>query len=267
MKNNPIVISNEHTSFNFSFLTYINIFLFLGLMFSVGFNLAAVNENKKLAEVNYKLNEVIHVLESKYLDKEDEIILTKFQKTLVDHYDYIKEDNRRKREIDKIQNFITSISDEDLDEEYLKTISTAFYDASEKYELDYKELIAVAWHENRFHPTRKSNVGAVGVMQIMPLWVNRSAEFRSEIGAQEVSDLENPVLNIFGGAFIYRKYYDYWDNKIKDKMMVRKLALLSYNRGKNKVRNLLKQGKNPENNYSIVVLSKLNKINNLEKNM
>lgn len=73
---------------------------------------------------------------------------------------------------------------------YTTPYDSYFADASRKYGVDYDLLRAVAKTESSFNPSAVSNVGAVGIMQLMPATAR-------EVG---VTDRYNAQQNINGGA-------------------------------------------------------------------
>lgn len=230
-------------------------------------NFIAHSKNEKCIKQRDTQKDRIIILQDKLLDKDNYEIYTSYQKHIFDEYAKKVKFNKRENELKKIQHFVNALSDVRWDQKYIRIISGAFYDAAKKFDLDYRELIAVAWHENRFHPTRRSYAGARGVMQIMEFWV-KNEEFRKQTGIEFVGDLDIPTFNIHAGAYVYKYYLDYWHRLgYRDKNYIRKLALLSYNRGSTTVLRLLRDGKDPENGYFQVIQKKHSKISNLEKTL
>ena len=250
-------------------------FVFFSLIVSATVNIIVVDNNVELnskyveqeqnlnkhVHLNHKLIKTINVLEDKFLNIEDEIIYTKFHKEVSAHYDKLKYIKDRKRSIKNNIYFINYLSDSPLNIKYVEQIAIAFFDAGEKFNIDSKDLIATAWHENRFNHKRRSKAGARGLMQIMTLWL-RHEDFKKESNINTAHDLDDPVKSIYAGAYIFRHYMDFWQKKgAKDS---KKLALLSYNRGSGTVTRLIKRGKDPSNGYAVVVQSKSNKLSNIE---
>lgn len=163
--------------------------------------------------------------------------------------------------------FINYLSKVKMKPEYVNLIAGAFYDASLKYGIDSRELIATAWHESRFRPASKSHMGALGVMQIMSLWLNDD-DFIFDNDIYSKADLLDPVKSIQAGAYIYNHYKMYWKGRGYNKdHSVRRLALLSYNRGHGRVSRLMRSGVNPANGYFKVISMKYAKLIKLEKTM
>lgn len=87
-------------------------------------------------------------------------------------------------------------------------------DAAMRHGLEPELLCAVAWTESRFRPYVESNVGAQGLMQLMPATAKRFG----------VYNLFNPVESAEGGARLLRWLLDEYDGNL-----VR--ALAAYNAG------------------------------------
>jgi len=103
-----------------------------------------------------------------------------------------------------------------------------------QYDFDYLMMAAQAYQESGLDQSRKSHVGAIGVMQVLPT----TASDRN-VNISEIEKLEN---NIHAGTkymrFIVNRYYK--DEPMDDlnKML---FAFASYNAGPAKVRRLRKQ--------------------------
>jgi len=223
--------------------------------------ISLIVSNELVAEANSKLK----VLETAYygLEKDFSIyendIATVYSKNLAT---LKRVEGQRKNVI-----FINYLSYIKLDRDYVKLIAGAFYDAALKYDIDSRELIATAWHESRFNSKARSHVGATGVMQVMELWLkNDNFIFENDVYCKQ--DLLDPVKNIQAGAYIYNHYKTYWRGRgYKKDHNVRRLALLSYNRGRGRVSSLMRNGIDPANGYFKVIKRKYNKLIKLEKTM
>ncbi len=103
-----------------------------------------------------------------------------------------------------------------------------------QYDFDYLMMAAQAYQESGLDQGRKSHVGAIGVMQVLPT----TAADRN-VNVAEIEKLEN---NIHAGVkymrFIVNRYYN--DESIDDlnKML---FAFASYNAGPAKVKRLRKK--------------------------
>ena len=124
----------------------------------------------------------------------------------------------------------------------------AFIDRVE-YPLDYGNLVrthaarngldaalvaAVIYEESRFRPRARSNVGAMGLMQIQPVTAETIA--RSTGGtAFQVADLYTPDINIRYGTWYLRQLIDKYGDE--------RLALAAYNAGETAVDRWLAAGR------------------------
>jgi len=178
----------------------------------------------------------------------------------------IQEQKQKKyiRDIGTIAMYVNFLSTKKLDRDYVNKISTAFRNASIRFDIDPRVLVSIAWQESRFIATRTSPVGAVGIMQVMPLWVNDKGIVR-EVGLNTASDLYEPIMGIYAGAYIYDHYRTQWIAYGFEGEDLTKIVLLSYNRGKTTVLNRLRNRIDPENGYSISVRSKRNKLVKLDE--
>ena len=97
-------------------------------------------------------------------------------------------------------------------------------------------VLSVIFVESDFNPRAVSQVGAVGLMQVMPLWKK----------VLEVDDLTQPETAIHAGVQILQHYQQLYDSD--------ELTLTAYNRGPGQVNELIASGQNPTNGYSAKVL-------------
>ena len=131
----------------------------------------------------------------------------------------------------------------------LTAIASATLKYSEEYNVDSKLMLSIACAESDFNPTAVSGVGARGLMQVMPLWVD-GLEF---VNTKE--DLFSIDLNIRAGAYILADYLEMFKGN-------RKMALLAYNRGPGNVMDDLQNKVNPDNGYPSVVMGHYHRIRN-----
>jgi len=106
---------------------------------------------------------------------------------------------------------------------------------------DWRLLAALIYQESQFNPRKRSWVGAVGLMQLMP----RTAR---ELGYQNLLD---PKINIMAGTEYLKWLDDYWKSQgISDPGERIKFVLASYNVGLGHVEDArklaIKYGKNPD---------------------
>ena len=223
--------------------------MMISLIVSLFFNMEQSSENRILTSTNKAL--VVHNLD----------LAAKLAESEKKYYNQLQENQKLKfkqHTIAKIEKYIKFFK-VPLREEYLRQISTAFYTAGKEYNIDYKTLISVAWHENRFNYTNKSTAGALGVMQIMPLWL-KDEDFKKATNIDTIDDLLIPERNITGGAYIYNKYRDRLMKKGYDWDVVETLTLLAYNRGITSVMSDIRNGRDPENGYATVVIKQTKKL-------
>lgn len=97
-------------------------------------------------------------------------------------------------------------------------------------------VLSVMAIESGFNPQAVSSEGAVGLMQVMPLW-------KKALGVKELSD---PEVSIRAGTQILTRYQE----KYRDL----ELAVTAYNRGPTAVSQALESGERPTNGYSAKVL-------------
>ena len=97
-------------------------------------------------------------------------------------------------------------------------------------------VLSIISVESDFNPRAVSPVGAVGLMQVMPLWKK----------VLELDDLAEPETSIHAGVQILQHYQQLYDSV--------ELTLTAYNRGPSQVNDLIASGQNPANGYSAKVL-------------
>ena len=98
---------------------------------------------------------------------------------------------------------------------------------SNRYELDWRLVMAVMRHESSFAPNAVSNRGAFGLMQIMPA---TQMELAGKLG---VNETETPSNNIKAGAFHLQQLYRAIDAADEDNHI--RLTLAAYNAGLNRI--------------------------------
>ncbi len=98
---------------------------------------------------------------------------------------------------------------------------------SNRYELDWRLVMAVMRHESRFAPNAVSNRGAFGLMQIMPA---TQLELAGKLG---VNETETPSNNIKAGAYHLQQLYRAIDAADEENHI--RLTLAAYNAGLNRI--------------------------------
>jgi membrane-bound lytic murein transglycosylase F len=96
-----------------------------------------------------------------------------------------------------------------------------------RYDLDWRLVLAVMKRESRFSPEAVSHKGAYGLMQIMPL---TQQELAGKLG---VNDLQTPLNNIRAGTFHLWSLYQAFDQADDENRI--KLTLAAYNAGLNRI--------------------------------
>jgi soluble lytic murein transglycosylase-like protein len=120
-------------------------------------------------------------------------------------------------------------------------MAEGIYDMAQQAHIDPDVAFGLVRTESAFKPTAKSNVGAIGLTQLMP----RSAAWL-EPGTTR-SDLRDPETNLRIGFRYLRQLIDRYEGDLS-------LALTAYNRGPGTVDRVLKRGGDPDNGYAGMVL-------------
>jgi len=94
-------------------------------------------------------------------------------------------------------------------------------------QVDPALVAAVSAAESRFRPERRSERGAIGLMQIMEETA-RDVASRQGIPAPTSTELENPATNLLFGALYLRYLLDRYEGDLD-------LALMAYNAGPGRV--------------------------------
>ena len=126
---------------------------------------------------------------------------------------------------------------------------------SEKYDMDYLLMAAQGYQESQLNQNAKSQVGAVGVMQVMPAT-------GKDLKVGDISQLEP---NIHAGVKYMRFMIDqYFQKEPMDRLNKGLFAFAAYNAGPNRIQSLRKlaekRGLDPNkwfNNVEIVVSEKV----------
>jgi membrane-bound lytic murein transglycosylase MltF len=109
-----------------------------------------------------------------------------------------------------------------------------FQKYADRYDFDWRLLLAVAYQESGLNPKKESHRGAVGLMQIRP-----STAADPQVGIEDVRKVEN---NIHAGTkyldFLRGRYFS--DEKITPRDQVR-FSLAAYNAGPAKIRQARKK--------------------------
>jgi membrane-bound lytic murein transglycosylase MltF len=123
-----------------------------------------------------------------------------------------------------------AVSDEELNK--FNTMVTLFRKYGEQYRINWLLMAAQGYQESQLDQTRRSGVGAVGVMQLMPA-----------TGKQmQVGDITDLDANIHGGIKYVRFMVDtYYKDAPMDDLNKMLFAFASYNAGPERIRGLRKE--------------------------
>jgi len=114
----------------------------------------------------------------------------------------------------------------------LENTAAIFRKYGEKYSIDYLLMMAQGYQESELDQNAKSQVGAVGVMQLMPAT-------GKEMGVGDVAQIEP---NIHAGVKYIRFIVDrYYANEPMDKLSKGLFAFASYNAGPGRISQLRKR--------------------------
>jgi membrane-bound lytic murein transglycosylase MltF len=122
----------------------------------------------------------------------------------------------------------------DADMKRFQSVVQLFRRYSDQYDLDFLLMLAQGYQESRLDQTVKSQVGAVGVMQVMPATGND----------MKVGDIQQIEPNIHAGVKYIRFMIDqYFKDEPMDRLNKGLFAFASYNCGPNRVRQLRAEAK------------------------
>jgi soluble lytic murein transglycosylase-like protein len=124
-------------------------------------------------------------------------------------------------------------------------IAEAIVKRSKELRLPLALIMAVIDQESEFYPNARSDKGAQGLMQIMPLkWDEYVAKLNLEVDRRAMTD---PFMNITVGCQILKDFYDSYKHIRDDKERMAK-ALTDYNNGE--------RSTNPNLKYAVEVSQK-----------
>jgi membrane-bound lytic murein transglycosylase MltF len=127
--------------------------------------------------------------------------------------------------------FVKNAASKDEMQKFEQTVNF-FKDYGDKYDMDYLLMAAQGYQESRLDQNAKSQVGAVGVMQVMPA-----------TGADmKVGDISQTEPNINAGVKYMRFMVDqYFANEPMDKLNKGLFAFAAYNAGPGRIQSLRKE--------------------------
>ena len=127
-----------------------------------------------------------------------------------------------------------SLSKEEL-QRFKETIGF-FQKYSETYDFDWLMVTALAYQESRIDQSKRSHVGAIGVMQLMP-----STAADKNVNIASIEEIEN---NIHAGVKYLRFIIDqYYEKEPMDKVNKALFAFASYNAGPARVAKLRREAR------------------------
>lgn len=157
------------------------------------------------------------------------LIYDKFelQKQISFQQDRIKELEEKLQVFQAIDDFQIGFTDEEVYQ-----LTNVIYDESKKYKYDPMFVLAVILTESSLKKRQESEVGAKGLMQVIP-YVGEDLAERSGIGWEGDDMLFEPETNIkLGTLHLFEQILKFGDvNK----------ALVAYNMGETRLRSLLKK--------------------------
>lgn len=124
-----------------------------------------------------------------------------------------------------------------------REIASAIYKNAIRYNKDPDLILSIVSIESDFDPAIISNAGAIGLMQVMPQWID-------VLDIQ--CDLKDPDCNIRYGLQILGAYQQLYGEL--------HMALTAYNRGPGPVDYALMKGKSPDNGYAGKVQAVYNRL-------
>jgi len=123
-------------------------------------------------------------------------------------------------------------SDEDMAR--FRSMVELFRKYASQYDFDYLLMIAQGYQESQLDQSRRSHVGAIGVMQVMPSTARDKAV--------NIPDIENLESNIHAGIKYNRWVVDhFFDDPAISRLNRGLFAFASYNAGPGRVRSLRKE--------------------------
>lgn len=137
----------------------------------------------------------------------------------------------------------------DINPELARSVAAIVHKDAQLYGRDPNLVLAIIAEESAFDPKAVSNVGAVGLMQVMPHW-------KRVLGI--TGDLKDPDTNIRAGLQILGFYLEMYGDL--------EMALTAYNRGPGPVDNALVRGSSPNNGYAPKVLATYERLKKLDLN-
>ncbi len=153
------------------------------------------------------------------------------------------------RAVGRLADYIKNES-ADLHEKQARSISEIVIDESDRYNIDYRLVLALMKVESNFKCGAVSNKGARGLLQIKPTFAKCVAE-DAGVGWQGHKTLDEPEMNIKIGVHMLSKL-------IEDFQSVN-MAIHAYHVGPTKLRGILAKNQAPKQHYLKLVLDEYEK--------
>ncbi|MDA8126803.1 MAG: transglycosylase SLT domain-containing protein [Deltaproteobacteria bacterium] len=131
-----------------------------------------------------------------------------------------------------------------IPDEELREVAKTIYDASHRYGVDYRLVLAVMEAESNFRQDVVSNMGAVGIMQVKTVVAR---EFSRDLGISYKKDvLDSAHANVRFGVYYLAWLSKYFDND--------RAVLFAYNVGFTRARQTIQRNSEPKTSYTRKVL-------------
>lgn len=115
--------------------------------------------------------------------------------------------------------------------EKFKKVVEFFQNYADKYDLNYLLMVAQGYQESQLDQRKKSRVGAIGIMQLMPATGKE----------MKVGNIKKVEANIHAGIKYHRWLIDhYFKDEPMDELNKELFAFAAYNAGPNRIRSLRK---------------------------
>ncbi len=139
-------------------------------------------------------------------------------------------------------------------DEKLMTIANSVYEESQKYDIDYRLILAVMKVESNFRNDAISRKGARGLLQVKPS-LARHISKTSDISVKSTKCLHEPEKNIKIGV--------YYLSKLLDRFEDLHTALHAYNVGPRKVKYNASEDEIPKNRFTKKVIKEYHQITDI----
>lgn len=136
-----------------------------------------------------------------------------------------------------------------IPDEELREVARTMYDASRRYQVDYRLVLAVMDAESNFRHNVVSGAGAVGIMQVKPVVAR---EFSDEVGIPYRQNvLRCPHANVRFGVYYLSWLSRHYDNEYA--------VLYAYNVGFTRARQNMQRSSEPKTWYTRKVMEEYEK--------